>query len=222
MSVDGSDAHQVSKPTAPAADSAPSWSPDGASLVFNRKSGASSAIFTISAKGSDTRSLTPANGHYGAHPAWSPDGTRILFGTDLNKPIDSFYPARLFTIRPDGTSLAPVTEADPDIEFLSASWSPDSKQIIAARVQHSTAGGRSRLVTLEPRWHPRSRRPARCQLADRSELGPVRLTTRGKGLTWCRGFASLSLCRQRSGPVPRLRMPSLDRRGRDVLRLPDR
>jgi Tol biopolymer transport system component len=165
-------ADQVSTSPAAAVDAGPAWSPDSKSLAFSQENAGGGSIFTISATGQNVRQLTPSDADFRSEPAWSPDGTRIMFrkGSDLSE--QTFHPAQLFTVRDDGTGLERLTPASADIEYLSASWSPDGSQIIAARVQRGRDNGRARLALLngaggfgrfvvadanwqtDPRWSP--------------------------------------------------------------------
>jgi Tol biopolymer transport system component len=63
----------------------PSWSPDAASIAFERGTGTmvdepTKEIWTVRADGSDPVRLTN-NGVYDVQPAYSPDGTRIAYET---------------------------------------------------------------------------------------------------------------------------------------------
>lgn len=61
----------------------PDWSPDGASIVFQRETPGStmseSDIFVIRADGSGERRLTTSPEFREGWPSWSPDGARILY-----------------------------------------------------------------------------------------------------------------------------------------------
>jgi dipeptidyl aminopeptidase/acylaminoacyl peptidase len=61
----------------------PDWSPDGASIVFQRETPGStmseSDIFVIRADGSGERRLTTSPEFREVRPSWSPDGARILY-----------------------------------------------------------------------------------------------------------------------------------------------
>jgi Tol biopolymer transport system component len=146
--ADGSDAHQVTKPPTAAVDSGPSWSPDSASIVFNRVTGQNATIVTIHADGTDLNQLTPASGHFGDHPAWSPDGSKILFRSNFNASNTTFEQSDLFTVTPSGTSLAPLTQTAATFEYLAGAWSPDGSRIIVGRVQKGVHNDQSQLVTM--------------------------------------------------------------------------
>jgi Tol biopolymer transport system component len=59
----------------------PSWSPDGARIVFAAGEGENSDIYVMNSDGSEQINLTnsPSNDRF---PAWSPDGSQIVFTTN--------------------------------------------------------------------------------------------------------------------------------------------
>lgn len=146
--ADGSDPQQVTKPPTGDVDSGPSWSPDSASIVFNRRAGQNASVVTIKADGTDLHQLTPASGHFGDHPAWSPDGSKILFRSNFTESTTTFEQSDLFTVTPAGTNLAPITQTLGSIEYLAGAWSPDGSQIIAGRVSKGDNNDQSQLVTM--------------------------------------------------------------------------
>lgn len=61
----------------------PTWSPDGQSLAFVRRTEGKSQIFILSLAGGEPKQITKAK--YGASsPVWSPDGRSIVFQTTLS------------------------------------------------------------------------------------------------------------------------------------------
>jgi Tol biopolymer transport system component len=137
--ADGSDTHQVTLSNVIVAmqDDAPSWSPDGKRLAFQRDrytSPESNAIFTVAIDGTDLRQVTPWT--LGANdPAWSPDGTLIAF----QSPAETAATVRqhIYTVHPDGTDLVqltadPLARADGFQGSNHPSWSPDGSQIVFA------------------------------------------------------------------------------------------
>jgi hypothetical protein len=112
-------------------DSYPSWSPDGAKIVFDRlepdlipPGGSLHHIYTINADGSgmSPRLTSAADQDYFA--TWSPDGSKILFFHTPRILNTQFGNPDLYIMNPDGTGLTPVTN-DSWGEGL-ASWQSSS------------------------------------------------------------------------------------------------
>ena len=89
----------------------PSWSPDGALLVFVRTRPVDDGerfpgeIFAMHPDGSGLRPLTDDAGLHKSAPAWSPDGSRIAF--DARRwPSDEW---NLYTMNADGSDVRQVT-----------------------------------------------------------------------------------------------------------------
>jgi hypothetical protein len=106
--------------TTDAANSSPSWSPDGSRLVFASTRTPISKLYTVGADGSGEAPIG-GGGVDGANPAWSPDGQKIAFTRGAG------YYDHIFIMRPDGSQLVqlgntPDGEDDP-------SWSPDGSKI---------------------------------------------------------------------------------------------
>jgi eukaryotic-like serine/threonine-protein kinase len=128
--VDGTDLVQLTNIENGACQ--PSWSPDGARLVFispclhridsPRESYTDTSLFMINADGTGLKQLTNVPGA-DFEPAWSPDGKRIAFTSirDGNKQI------YLFDV--DSQSVIRLTQPDVNIENSQPAWSPDGKQI---------------------------------------------------------------------------------------------
>jgi Tol biopolymer transport system component len=80
MTSGGADLKQVTFGGTQYGDYFPSWSPDGASLVFQRIGATTSAIGVISANGGGPLFFELAGRNYS--PRWSPDGRHIAIATD--------------------------------------------------------------------------------------------------------------------------------------------
>ncbi len=155
--ADGTGDRQLASGVSPAyfpdAAQRPSWSPDGARLVFERTVFdqarlRSLGLYVVEATGGRVRRLAE-----GTAPAWSPDGTKIAFvrGTAV------------FAIRPDGTGETRLT-ATARATGGPLSWSPDSTQIAVSRggdiyAVRADGAGETRLTTTsrpenQPGWSP--------------------------------------------------------------------
>jgi len=100
----------------------PSWSPDGANLVFHGNANQQDAVMVADTLGTNVHVVVGSLNYLG-WPAWSPDGSRIAFagrftnGGNLN----------LWTVKPDGTDLTQITTDGADQHF---SWSPSGAEIV--------------------------------------------------------------------------------------------
>jgi Tol biopolymer transport system component len=116
------------------------WSPDGKELVFERIDTSTdperAAIFTIGVDGKHLRQVTPW-ALDGNDPDWSPDGTLIAF----NASAEPSATQNIYTIHPDGTGLAKLTNYDEDGQATyHPSWSPDGQLILFSH-RSPTDGG---------------------------------------------------------------------------------
>src|SRR5436190_2723879 len=66
-------------------DYAPTWSPDGRTILFTSDRGGRPALYVMSAVGSNVKRLYATQGTDAAG-AWSPDGRRIAFVTSVTVP----------------------------------------------------------------------------------------------------------------------------------------
>ena len=128
-------------------DGFPSWSPDGNRLVFTRydNNKEETAIFTVRPDGSGLRKLTPWKPIETAVD-WSPDGRWILFVSRSAKGRTN-----LSLIHPDGSGVHRITRNGGSYEWLNASFSPNGRQIVAARLPGYGDAGEADIyvVTLE-------------------------------------------------------------------------
>jgi hypothetical protein len=141
----------------------PSWSPDGAQIVFASDEDGDSELWIVDADGGNLRQLTDNEAH-DADPVFSPDGTQIAFVSDVESPGFS----EVYTIAPDGTNLTRLTDLSGS-QYAPA-WSPDGSQIAYVSDRGGDGdlyvmdadGQRSALLTLDdggaedrsPIWSP--------------------------------------------------------------------
>ena len=126
INSDGSDLHPITN--LPEGACQPSWSPDGARLVFtspcqhNTDSYRESSLYFINADGSELTPITTAPGG-DFDPAWSPDGSRIAF-TSLRDGHKEIYFLTLSNMQ-----VTRLTQTESDVENSQPAWSPFGNQI---------------------------------------------------------------------------------------------
>lgn len=120
----------------------PSWSPDGANVVFSSDMDPSNSsiddreLVLVPAEGSALKQLT-FDSSAEASPTWSPDGSQIAFARG----------GAIWKMRADGTRERMVVE-----DALSVAWSPDGRWLTLTRgngsieVVHPDGTGRRRLA----------------------------------------------------------------------------
>lgn len=112
----------------PNVGTAPSWSPDGGSVLFATGPAGNHALAIAAVDGSTERIIDlPPGDHF--LPAFSPDGSRIAF-EELSAASDE---ATVFVVDADGTDLQPLgggALVAPNPLF----WSPDGRFVVAYSV----------------------------------------------------------------------------------------
>jgi len=146
VNADGSNFHWLVQSPFSAHETEPHWSPDGATIVFERTDG---TLALIPAVGGAITPLT--SGH---QPDWAPNGSRIAFAIG----------GEIHLINPDGTDETPLTAGDDDAY---PSWSPDSRRLLFVRHQRlwvMDADGSNQVQLLDqvgvtsPAWSPDGRK----------------------------------------------------------------
>jgi Tol biopolymer transport system component len=147
--ADGSGAHRLTHAPAEdvdgrarAQDGFAGWAPDGTRILFTHRERGTPpsldqfAVHTIKRDGTDLRRLTP-NDIQAGDPVWSPDGTLIAF---QSPPDVEGFPRVLYTMRPDGTGMTPLTNNLDGNDSDDPAWSPDSSRIMFSHVAPGSKG----------------------------------------------------------------------------------
>jgi len=102
----------------------PSFSPDGATIVFSRCQETCS-IYRIAADGSGLTALTPFDpGFVDFQSPYSPDGSRIAFGRFSS----DFTSGAIHLMNADGSNVHELTP--PDLGAADPDWSPDGSTVV--------------------------------------------------------------------------------------------
>jgi len=144
-----------------AADSFPSWSPDGRLLLFQRRecsqSKCGTAVSVIRADGSRRRRVALVPRHPGGNlsAVWSPDGRRIAF----ERPRAGQFGDEIVVVDVEGSGLRNLTTGVSDAS--AAAWSPDGRTIAyessrSIYVMDADGSNKRRFVDigLRPAWRP--------------------------------------------------------------------
>ncbi len=108
-------------------DRAPSWSPDGTRLVFESVRDGKSGIFIVELETGDVTPVLSSSQVEYLRPVWSPSGTAIAY---IARQITSDGEhRRLYTVNVNGKNPLHLSDFD---QVLSANWSPDGTQLVAA------------------------------------------------------------------------------------------
>jgi Tol biopolymer transport system component len=107
-------------------EAAPSFTPDGSRIVFERFDDITNvdAIWSMNLSGGDRHLITTGTGSGVTNPEVSPDGTTLSF-VDFN---GQDFGQALFTAHIDGTSLRQLTPFALDVG-IKQSWAPDGSRI---------------------------------------------------------------------------------------------
>ncbi|WDI32356.1 hypothetical protein PUV54_04010 [Hyphococcus flavus] len=140
MDADGANQRPIIE--LPGWDTYPSFSPDGAQLLWRRvleEGERNSEIFIADADGADMRNIS---GHpaFDGYPDFSPDGAWIVFASNRDGGV-----FRLYAMRPDGSYVTRLTDPAEGAADVRPAWSPDGRTIIFNR----DSGGKSQIMTID-------------------------------------------------------------------------
>lgn len=136
-------------------DGAPSWSPDGSTIVYHSDRDGNGEIYQMNRDGTENKQLTdhPASDGY---PCWSPDGSQILFDSERAGNFD------IWVMNADGSDPRQLTDSPG--KDLAAAWSPDGSKIAfmsdrvgAFQIYLMNADGsdQQRMTMIYTNWFPR-------------------------------------------------------------------
>jgi len=94
----------------------PSWSPDGAKVIYEKNDGTQRELIIAQLRTGIKNKLVTLSDNVDSHVSWSPSGKKILYSDTSNE---------VYTIWTDGSHRAVISDGD----SYDASWSPDGKQI---------------------------------------------------------------------------------------------
>jgi TolB protein len=193
MAPDGTDVTRLTNSTGN--DYGPTWSPDGAKVLFASDRAGGRDVYVINVDGTGEQRLT-TNG-LSDIAVWSPDGSKVAHSqsTGPNGEMD------IFTMNPDGSNPVNITN-DPSSDDM-PSWSPDSARIAfmsyraggAAQIYVANANGTgvTQLTTdaegdnEAPDWSPDGARIAFMSNRDSATLGSAyqiyTMSTNGAGVS---------------------------------------
>jgi TolB protein len=137
MNADGSDLRRLTREDA-IDFRAPTWSPDGQSIVYSRDENDNAQLHIMNADGSNPRPLLPPDAPPDqGEPDWSPDGSRIVFRGQGERSTEIY----VFAIA--SGQITQLTNAQDN--DTSPRWSPDG-QLIAFTSRRD--GGESKLYVM--------------------------------------------------------------------------
>ncbi|MFF2046191.1 hypothetical protein ACFVVX_37865 [Kitasatospora sp. NPDC058170] len=146
IAPDGTDEHQLTQPPQGARDDNPDWSPDGATIAFDRSTPgtASARVWLAGADGEGAHQVgslceegaVDCVNEQESHPAFSPDGKLLAFNRSwgsLDPATEQVQYSDIYVMSPDGSSAQRLTFLTNDKPYsgqvTSPSWSPDGKQL---------------------------------------------------------------------------------------------
>ncbi len=108
----------------PAADSSPTWAPDGSAFAYVSHRDGNPEIYVMEMKNNESRRLTE-NGATDIDPAWSPDGRWIAFASNQHR--EHAPDTDIYIMNPNGKKAQQLTNKGG--HNSTPAWSPDGQSI---------------------------------------------------------------------------------------------
>jgi Tol biopolymer transport system component len=125
----------------PGGDTSPTWSPDGAKIVFSslRDGNEALQIYVMDADGANVTQLShePDGAR---HPQFSPDGQRIAYVHTISGTLE------IAVMQADGSDPHQIAAGDPNNYY--PRWSPDGQQIAFLSTRNGSASGTAELYVI--------------------------------------------------------------------------
>src|SRR5438445_8288441 len=141
MNADGSNIVELT-PNEFVCEGDPSFTPDGARIVFDRFDGVDEAFWSMDLNGNDRQRIGPCC----ADPNVSPNGEKLSFVAESDQPFES----ALFTSNSDGSNLFQVAPFSFGVA-VKQDWAPDGQHLVFTKNGISHPPGVSpNIATIRP------------------------------------------------------------------------